>query len=606
MTTARIDPGDGTRSMHSMPFGAEVGDEHVRFRVFAPDVESLKLQIQGRPGPLAMRRDGGWFELIVAEARAGSRYSYQLPDGRLLPDPASRFQPEDVHAASEVIDPRAYVWEDEGWKGRPWTEAILYELHVGAFTPEGTFRAATARLDHLAELGITAIELMAIADFAGNRNWGYDGVLLYAPDSAYGRPEDVKGFIDAAHARGIMVILDVVYNHFGPEGNYLPAYFHEISSEKHQTPWGAALNFDAKFCRESRELVIHNALYWIEEFHLDGLRLDASHRMIDDSPHHLLDELRDRVQSAAGARAVHLILEDEYNTAGRLGRDDDGSPASYTAQWNHDITHLLGAAMTEGCTDPRDDAGSETEKLGLALTEGFVIATRMKDAASPRVPPTAYVAFIQTHDLIGNRIFGDRLHASVQGGAAGALAAIYLLLPQIPMMFMGEEWAATTPFPFFSDYHGELAEAVRRGRCEQLKNLDPAPTEGELRRAPNPQAESTFRSAQLQWGELDEPQHAATLARYKRLIQVRRERIVPALAGLAADCGSFRVIGPRALEAEWTLADEAKLKLAANLCERAQGGFSPVQGEVLWLEGTVQSDEEFGAWAVRWTLSGGS
>ena len=589
-----------------MPFGAEMQlDGAVRFRVFAPDATAMDLVLEDHGGAHAMRRDAdGWFELTTPLAREGTQYRFRLPNGSAVPDPASRYQPKDVHGPSEVIDPASYAWRDESWRGRPWTEAVLYELHIGAFTLEGTFRSALERLDHLKTLGITAIELMCIADFAGNRNWGYDSALLYAPDSAYGRPEEVKAFVDAAHARGMMVILDVVYNHFGPEGNYIAQYFPQICSEEHSTPWGRSLNFDGPGSAEVRAFILDNALYWIEEFHMDGLRLDASHRLIDDSPKHVLTELRERVHAMAGDRLIHLILEDEFNIAAKLTRGSDGEATGYTAQWNHDITHLLGAAMSTSCMEQEGDATGETEKLAKALAEGFVIATQMKEGSAdlPAVPATAYVAFIQTHDLVGNRIFGDRIHASAPPEAVRAIAAVYLLLPQIPMLFMGEEWAASTPFPFFSDYHGELAEAVRKGRCEQLEKSEPKPTREELERAPNPQAEETFRSAQLRWEGRERPELADGPRWYERVIKARRETVMPLLAGLRETKSSYVVLAPGALEVRWTLAGDVQLQLAANLCGHARGGFRAADGRRIWLEGDEGDEGQLGPWSVRWAV----
>jgi malto-oligosyltrehalose trehalohydrolase len=574
----------------------------IRFQIYAPAVDSVQLALEGEAQLPAMPSSGdGWFSLDTDRAGAGSRYRFRLPDGTEVPDPGSRYQPEDVHGPSEVIDPDAYAWQDAGWLGLPWHEAILYELHVGTFTAEGTFRSALSRLDHVAELGVTAIELMCLADFAGNRNWGYDGVLLYAPDSAYGRPDEVKAFIDAAHARGIMVILDVVYNHLGPEGNYLPHYFPQMLTERHTTPWGQAFNFDGEDSAAVRELVIQNAIYWVREFHVDGLRLDASHAMIDDSPRHVLDELRERVVAAAGGRTVHLILENEQNISERLKRSPQGEALGYTAQWNHDITHLLAAVLSDICAG---EDTAETEKLGKALAQGFVIAAQEEGKADPcsQVPPTAFLAFIQTHDLVGNRIFGDRLAGLTSQEAVRAIAAIYLLLPQIPMLFMGEEWAASTPFPYFSDYHGELAEAVRKGRCEELSKLDPAPSAEELGRAPDPQAESTLRSAQLRWNEVAEGIHADWLAWYKRVLAVRRESVIPMLGGLAESCGRYEVIGPGALTAQWTLAGGAELRLAANLCKTGRGGFPAWEGRLLWMEGE-QAERWLGPWSVCWSAA---
>lgn len=590
-------------------------DGRVRFRLFAPAAESVGLQLSERDGVLPMTTAGdGWYELTTGEARVGSRYRYVLPDRSEVPDPVSRYQPEDVHGPSEVIDPQAYAWNDAEWRGRPWEEAVLYELHVGTFTSEGTFRAATERLDHLKKLGVTAIELMALWDFAGNRNWGYDGVMLYAADSAYGRPEEVKAFIDGAHARGMMVILDVVYNHFGPEGNYIPKYFPQICSREHETPWGKSLNFDGKnmpgedHSREVRELIIQNALYWLEEFHVDGLRLDASHAMIDESERHVLEEMRDRVVEATRGREVHLILENEDNIAERLHRDEQGRPKDYTAQWNHDITHLLAAVLGKPCEERRGEDwrgtdGGETEKLAKALANGFVIAAEEQGRTElcREIPPTAYIGFIQTHDLVGNRIFGDRLSGLISREALRAIASIALLLPQIPMIFAGEEWGATTPFPFFCDYHGSLADAVRRGRYDQLSKQDPKPSEEEMRRAPDPQAEETLRQAQLRWEESQGEGHAALLDWYRRVIATRMDRVVPLLRGLVCSCGHAEVIGPGALTVRWTLAGGQRLHLAANLCGSETGGYPAVPGEEFWLEGWAH-DGVLGPWSVRWSI----
>lgn len=591
-----------------MPFGAEIqAGGGVRFRIFAPGVTSVELKIEGASKTLALTSEGtGWHSLTTCDAVVGTRYRFVLPNGEEIPDPASRYQPQDVAGPSQVVDPAAFVWTCTDWRGRPWDEAVLYELHVGTFTQEGTFQSAMGKLDHLAALGVTGIELMSIADFAGNRNWGYDGVLLYAPDSAYGPPEHVKAFIDAAHTRGIMVILDVVYNHFGPEGNFLSRYFPQVCSDHHTTPWGPALNFDGPGSNEVREFILHNAQYWMEEFQVDGLRLDASHAMIDEGPRHVLDELKDRVEAAAQGRRVHLILEHENNISERLVRDTDARPMNYTAQWNHDITHLLAAVLGKSCEERTEEDG-ETDKLGKALARGFVIAAEENGKNDPdrAVPPTAFVAFIQTHDLVGNRIFGDRVHGIASTEAVRAIASIYLLLPQIPLLFMGEEWAASTPFPFFCDYHGELAEAVRKGRCDQLTKQDPSPSAEELRRAPDPQAEATLRSAQLRWDETESGSHAVSLALYTSILQVRREQVVPHLRGVAKTCSEYRVLGPGVLHVSWTLGGGARLTLAANLCARETEAFGPAEGRLIWEEGVVDGTN-FGPWSVRWSLEEGA
>ena len=597
--------GSGT-NVHFMPFGVALeADGVARFRLFAPGADHVDLAFEGNAKSERMLgTPDGWHELRTSAARAGTCYRFVLPDGTRVPDPASRYQPEDVSGPSQMIDPGSFLWTDDQWRGRPWTEAVLYELHVGTFTREGTFCAAMEKLDHLVELGITAIELMCLSDFAGNRNWGYDGVLMYAPDSAYGPPDAVKAFINAAHCRGIMVILDVVYNHLGPEGNFIPQYFPQISSDRHQTPWGNALNFDGEHGDVVREYIVHNALYWVEEFHVDGLRLDASHAMIDDSPKHILVELHDRVEALACGRPIHLILENEDNIESRVGRDKNGQASLYTAQWNHDITHLLGAVFSDLCEPGK---GEETGKLVKALAEGFVIAAQMQQDAPPcSVPPTAFVSFIQTHDLIGNRIFGDRIFADAGADAIRGIACVYLLAPQIPMLFMGEEWGASTAFPYFCDYHGDLAEAIRKGRCEQLARLDPAPSEEEMEGAPDPQAESTLRSAQLNWTELDQPPHAEWFQWYQRVIKVRTDAIIPLLSGLTQSCASSEVVSPGAFTISWTLREGARLHLAANLCAQFKAGFPAARGRVIWQEGPQESEDQLGPWAVRWSVEDAS
>ncbi len=552
-----------------------------------------------------MQADGhGWHELTVADAEAGTRYRFVLPDGTAVPDPASRFQPEDVAGPSEVIDATAYPWQGSEWQGRPWSEAVLYELHVGSFTKEGTFTAAIERLDHLAELGVTAIELMSISDFAGTHNWGYDSVLWYAPDSAYGRPEELKAFVEAAHQRGLMVILDVVYNHFGPEGNYLPQYFPQMFSEEHKTAWGPALNFDGECSEEVREFVLGNALFWLDEYAVDGLRLDAAHAIIDNSPKHVLDELAERVHAFAGDRHIHLIREDENNIAPHLARDGEGCTTCYTAQWNHDIDHLLGAGFMGGMDERKKEDKGETDRLGKAIAEGFVIAAgeNHKDyEAGCHVPPNAFVSFLQSHDLVGNRIFGERVTTLLAPEPVRALVTIALLLPQAPMLFMGEEWGASTPFPYFCDFHGDLSVAVQKGRCEQLSKL-PGVSQDDLKNAPDCQAESTFRSAQLKWDELREGDHADWLQLYKQLLALRRERIVPLLHELSGRCGVYEVLGPGALKIEWKLAQDQRLHLHANLWHEEHENFGEPLGEVLWTTGEPREGGGLGPWSVRWSL----
>ncbi len=592
-----------TTRVHDMPHGAALlPGGGVRFALWAPACPRIAIDIDGRVETMHPGADG-WHFREDAQARAGSRYRFILPDGMRVPDPASRHQPQDAHGPSEVIDPASYLWRDSGWRGRAWHEAVIYELHVGTFTPEGSFLAAIGRLDHLQSLGVTAIELMPIADFPGLRNWGYDGVSLYAPDSSYGRPDDLKRLVDAAHARGIMVFLDVVYNHFGPDGNYLPVYAPAVFTERHHTPWGAAINYDGRHSRAVRELVIHNALYWIGEFHLDGLRLDAVHAIIDDSKPHLLEELAMRVRAMAGERQVHLILENEENHAAPLARDAAGHARAYTAQWNDDIHHVLHAAATGEDGGYYGEYLGDTEKLGRALAEGFAFQGQMMEyrgrprgEASAGLPPTAFVSFIQNHDQIGNRAFGDRLSASVAAPRLRAIAAIYLLLPQVPMLFMGEEWAAAQPFPFFCDFTGDLADAIRDGRRREFSRFaefaDPAKRE----RIPDPLAEATFAAAKLDWDARDRAPHAVWLDWYRRILAVRHTAIVPLIPGIAGHAARWERRGDAAISVIWRIGARPRLRLDANLSDTPQAFDAPA-GQTIWQEGDAA-----GAWFVRWSL----
>ena len=591
-----------------MPFGAELqADGRVRFRLWAPPHGRVGVELNGDVLPME-GLGGGWHELVTDRGGAGTPYRFVLPDGLRVPDPASRYQPEDVHGPSEVIDSTIYNWSDAGWKGRPWEEAVVYELHIGAFTPEGTFRAAIGKLDHLVALRVTAIEIMPIADFPGRRNWGYDGVLPYAPDSSYGRPEDLKALVEAAHARGLMVLLDVVYNHFGPEGAYIHPIAPQTFTNRHKTPWGAAINFDGPDSGPVREFVIHNALYWIEEFHLDGLRLDAVHAILDDSPKPLLEELSERVRAATPDRPVHLILENEENQAEHLARHENGKPRWYTAQWNDDVHHVLHVAASEEIEGYYTDYKGDTEKLGRALAEGFAFQGevmpyrgRPRGAPSAGLPPAAFVAFIQNHDQVGNRAFGDRITDFATAEAVRAIAATYLLLPQIPMLFMGEEWGAVQPFPFFCDFGPELADAVREGRREEFARFPEFRDPKMREQIPDPMAEETFASAKLGWEDLGRTPHAEWLDWYRRVLTVRRAEIVPRLRAIRSG-GQYEVVADGAIVVRWEIGGRNRLVLAANLSAKPTAGFSADTGRVLWREGEAGTDGSFGAWAVRWSI----
>lgn len=597
---------------HIMPFGAEVQPNgQVRFQLFGPGVDAVQLVLTDRKLSIPMERtDDGWHCLVTDEAGPGSRYLFALPNGLQVPDPASRYQPDDVHGPSEVVAPGAYLWHDGAWTGRAWTETVLYELHIGTFTPEGTFAAAAEKLDHLRSLGVTALEIMPVDEFPGKRNWGYDGALMFAPDATYGRPEDFKAFVEAAHARGISVLLDVVYNHFGPDGNYIQQYFPDLQTSRHKTNWGDAMNYDGPNSRATREFMIHNALYWLEEFHLDGLRLDAVHAIIDESKPHLLEELADRVRAAVMDRPLHLILENERNQACRLERNAQREPVHYNAQWNDDIHHVLHTAGTHEDGGYYKNYEGEPNLLGRALAQGFAYQGQCtpdggKKEGHPcsHLPPTAFVSFIQNHDQIGNRAMGERINAIVEPHVVRALAAVYLLLPQVPMLFMGEEWCATAPFPYFADFAGDLGEKVREGRRNEFKLFPEFSDPAQLAKIPDPMADETFQSAKLDWAQLKQKQHSEWLAWYREAIAKRHERIVPLLERINAGAGSYEVKGSAAVCVRWKLDGGGCLQLSLNLCENPQDGFTELHaGEDLWHTGPEPQGTTLGAWSVRWSL----
>ena len=409
------------RRRHELPFGAETAADGIRFRLWAPRAEAVSLQIEG-PSPklVAMNCEpAGWFASTTELARPGTRYRYVV-DGKPFPDPASRSQPDGVHGPSEVIDPTAFDWSDDRWRGRPWEEIVLYELHLGAFSETGDFGGAARHLDHLCRLGVTAIELMPIAEFPGGRNWGYDGAFPYAPSSRYGQPEALKSLVEACHARGLAVLLDVVYNHFGPEGNYLPAVAPDFFTERHHTPWGAALDFAGPRSRAVRDFFIENTLYWLKEYHFDGLRFDAVHAIFDETMPDIIDEIGDAVRREITERPVHLVLENDRNEARRLQRSGNRIER-FNAQWNDDLHHILHVLITGGHSGYYGDyADQPAYHLGRALAEGFAYQGepspfregRPRGEPSAELPATAFVAFLQNHDQIGNHPMGTRLAAT--------------------------------------------------------------------------------------------------------------------------------------------------------------------------------------------------
>jgi len=589
---------------HEMPFGAALQpDGSVRFRLWAPAQKAISVASAGSALPMAAKGDG-WFELTTDGIGAGRPYAYQLSNGARVPDPASRQQAEDVQGPSIVVDPRSYRWRAENWRGRPWRETVLYELHVGAFN--GDFDGVLSRLDWLEQLGITAIELMPIADFAGKRNWGYDGVLPFAPDRVYGTPDALKALIDAAHERGLMMFLDVVYNHFGPEGNYLGQYAPQFFTDRHHTPWGSAIDFSQPVVRD---FFIHNALYWLDEFRFDGLRLDAVHAIADDSPTHILTELAHRVREAYGSdRHVHLVLENDANQVRFLEH------TQYDAQWNDDFHHASHVVLTHEQEGYYVDYQRDPlQALGRALAEGFVYQgeTSVHRGGAPRgeatrdLPLDAFVASLQNHDQVGNRAFGGRLAQLVRPELLKAAASILLLSPQVPLLFMGEEWASTKPFLFFCDFAGELAQAVRDGRRREFARF-PAFADPSVRdRIPDPNDVATFERSKLNWSEAEHEPYADHVRFCRELLEVRRQAIVPRLSGARVRDARHHVTNAGLLRVAWLLADGALLTLVANLRSDTAQDDADMPATAL-LHSThphaVENDTKPG-WFVTWYLA---
>ncbi len=504
-------------------FGPLLLDDGVLFRLWAPDAPGgVSLTMPDRPAQQMIAKADGFFEAKVRGARAGQRYRFTV-NGQDVPDPASRAQQGDVAGWSVVRGglPPAH----QAAPPRPWHEVILAELHLGTATPEGSFEGLAARLDHFTACGINAIELMPVADFPGRRNWGYDGVLPFAPDEAYGTPAGMRVLVDEAHRRGLGVMLDVVYNHFGPEGNYLSLYAKRFFTQKHRTPWGAAIDLEQPLVRR---FFVENALMWLCEYDLDGLRLDAVHAFAQPGGDLLLAELAEACRAAKPD--AWLVLENDDNAARWLERDEQGRPRFYTAQWNDDAHHALHVTATgEAAGYYADYAGDIRAALGRALGEGFVFqgqasahrGGKRRGEASAHLPPDAFVNFAQNHDQIGNRPLGDRLAAAQSPETLAFLRFLMMLSPAVPMIFQGEEAGLDTPFPFFCDFQGDLAEAVRKGRAEEFADFFADTDE-----LPDPLAPETMCAARLPWDRLT-PQATAP---FKALAETRARLVWPLLA----------------------------------------------------------------------------
>lgn len=510
-------------------WGAEyISDDVVRFRVWAEGQKNLTLRLNGNDIPM-VASGNGWFQAEVPGIRHGAEYQFVLQDGMTVPDPASRAQKGDVNGPSVVIDHRRYAHVNRGWKGRPWEETVIYELHIGTFTPEGTFLAAIDKLPYLAELGITQLEVMPVSQFGGSRGWGYDGVLLYAPHAAYGTPEDFHAFIDAAHGLGLSVVLDIVLNHFGPEGNYLPLLSPAFFDADRMTPWGNGIAYERE---PVRQYITDAPLYWLTEYHLDGLRFDAIDQIKDNSDTHILEEIAEKIREAIPHRHVHLTTEDSRNVIFLHPRDEQGNTPLFTAEWNddfHNAAHVFATGETHAYY--QDFAFEPEKKFARALAEGFVYQgeVSLQTGQSRGVechtqPPPFFVDFIQNHDQTGNRAQGERLITLAGAEKTRVLLATLLLSPHIPLLFMGEEFGETHPFLFFTDFHGELAKAVREGRAKEFTGHA-----GHDETVPDPNDLNTFVRSTLDWDKPSQEKGKSWLRFTRSLLTLRQRHIVPLL-----------------------------------------------------------------------------
>ena len=583
--------------MRAELFGPELHADGVTFRLWAPAAKRVDLVLDTAM-PMVQQEGAqqeGWYRLDVPGVKAGTRYQFRIDGELTIPDPASRFQPDDVHGPSEVID-QSYNWKTPNWKGRPWQDSVFQELHIGTCTPEGTYEAIIKKLDHVVATGITAIELMPLADFPGRWNWGYDGVLLFAPDSIYGRPKDLKALIDAAHERNLMVFLDVVYNHFGPDGNYLhriaPPFF-----SKQQTPWGGAIDYTQPFVRA---FAIENAVYWLRDYRFDGLRLDAVHAIATPGTPHLLHDLSAAVGKLATqtGRQIHLVLENDDNRAALLNPLEVIPEGSYRAQWNDDYHHAWHALLTGEQHGYYKDYDDPAQQIARSLAEGFIYQGEPsphrkgepRGEPSAQLPPLAFVNFLQNHDQIGNRAKGERLTALAKPASLEAALSILLLSPAVPMLYMGEEWGATEPFPFFCDFKGELADAVRKGRMKEFSEAYAQSGDG----IPDPLAESTRDLATLNWDELSKPVHAKRLALTRDLLRARQKFLVPLLPTITR--GGEARLDDGVLTVKWETPDQS-LCLLANLSDRDRPhpGDLPSPSQVIWGD---PSKSQLAPWSV--------
>lgn len=491
------------------------------YRLWSPNARPMEVhiwpggEVVGEARRISMVRDAEGFHIAFDPAGgAGDQYQY-LVNGLLLPDPASKAQHGGVHGKSVVVDAGTYPWQDHAWARPDYRDLVIYELHLGTFTPQGTFRSAMEKLEHVRDLGATAVEIMPIGDFPGGRNWGYDGVLIYAPAEVYGSPDDFRALVDKAHGLGLAVILDCVYNHFGPDGNYLPTITPQFLNPKTITPWGPGFNFDGADSAEVRKFFVQNPVYWMENFHIDGFRLDATHAIADASDKHILSDITNEVR----ARKGYVIAEDERNEAVLLAPVEQGGLGFHGA-WADDFHHSVRVSQTHERNGYYRFFKGTREEVAHILAHGW-----LRGDACDHLAPSAYVHCISNHDQVGNRLFGERLHAAIPGAAYRALSALLCLTPYTPMLFMGQEWACSTPFMFFTDHHAELGALVSAGRRREFASFPEFRHMDKAGHFPDPQGHDTFFKSKLHWAEIEETLHRQTLDLYKACLQIRKEHV---------------------------------------------------------------------------------
>jgi maltooligosyltrehalose trehalohydrolase len=550
-----------------LDLGARISPEGTHFRLWAPKPKQVEVVLEPTGTSHRLQRDdAGYWSGLIAEAKAGMTYRYRLDGKRSFPDPCSRFQPEGPHGPSLIVDPAAYRWRDHQWRGVEMHGQVIYELHIGTFTPDGTFDSAITELDELKRLGITVIEVMPVAEFPGRWNWGYDGVDLYAPAHVYGDHEALKRFVDEAHARGLAVILDVVYNHIGPDGNYLPTYSDDYFTDRYGNEWGQALNFDGPRSQQVREFFIQNAAYWIHEFHLDGLRLDAVHAIHDASPVHVVAEVSQAARRAAGERSIILIAECESQLIETIEPIDRGG-WGLDAVWSDDFHHVCRVAATGRSEAYYTDYKGTPQELVSAVKRAFLYQGQryqwQKKARGTVVkgqPGCAFVFYIQNHDQVANQLWSDRLDAKTNPAVLRVLTALLLLAPETPMLFMGQEFAASSPFYFFTDHNADLAKLVHQGRKQFLAEFPSYGSDSAQALIPDPNDPATFNRAKLDLSERQ--RHAPWYALHQDLLRIRRDD--PVIATQARDRVDGAVIGNQAFLLRYFGAEENDRLLVIN------------------------------------------